>query len=1440
VNDILDILVDFGAIDFGGGKGGEPSATVVRFLLAAFFWLVLALMAGGEWRRGKDRKDLYILLAAWTGALREVLMFLAEYGGYRGWFSFAALYRIYPPLEHAATMLSGIFICYAFMSYGARGEKYRNNFIAVATFITLVIYAVTAVGWPAYLAVHQPAEFAMYGGDLAFRVAASLILGFALTGFVIDKNRGTRISISLIIGIGFLLLDELLMIINIATLGRNVVVFAPVRHNLHIWAIPFFIATYWAALAGARKAAMAALRASEDRFRTVADFTVAMEYWVLPDGSLAYMSPSCEHLTGYTAAEFLHAPELLARIVHPEDRHLFESHVHGASETSAGAAPCNLIFRIHTRRGEERWIGHVCQPVVDRDGTFQGRRASNRDLTERKEVEAALRESEERFRNLLRDVPGVAVQGYGPDGTTTYWNEASEALYGYTAHEAVGRNLLDLVVPPEMREGVRQAIRHMAETGQHIPASELSLMRRDGSRVAVFSSHVVVQIPGRAAELFCLDIDISERQRAEAALRESEERFRAYVEQAADAVFVHDETGRFVDVNERACESLGYSRAELLQRGVLDVETERSSTDLQASWEHMTPGQRRTEQGRHRRKDGSTFPVEVTFGELDLKGQRFCLCLARDTTERQHAEERARQAAVVLQESERLQRLALQIGRIGTVEMNLTTPRARWSSEWAAIWGLPEEFTGDVQSFCWARIHPDDLGWVQAQYAQQLQDREERGMEFRIVRPDGELRWVSSREQVITEGDADPRSGPGDKGGVADATGVVTRIVGVVQDITERKRAEAALRESEAKLRSVIDCSPVPLAINDAQGNITYVNREFTKTFGYELGDIPTLADWWHKAYPDPAYQDLVKTQWQRRLNKALQEGMPFESAEVHIRCKDGAQRIVLVGVATLTGTFAATHLVVLYDITERQRAEAALRESEDRFRAVVEGAAMPVFVTVEMKFSYLNPAALQLLGATTPDQVLGQPILSRIHPDCHAGIQARAVKVFQGQRGVAPPQAEVYLKLDGTPVPVEATASPITYQGQPAAVVFLQDITERKRLEAANTLLAAQFRQAQKLEAIGQLAGGIAHDFNNILAVILGNAELMVADIDPSHPARASLEEIQQASYRAKDLVRQILTYSRQQTQDRHVIALEPIIAEATKFLHATIPSGVEIVLALAAGVPPVLGDATQIQQVIFNLCTNAWHAFEDQPGRISIQLQAVTLDAAAAELLGGLRPGCFVCLSVSDTGKGMDAALIEHIFNPFFTTKAAGKGTGLGLSVVQGIVAAHDGAITVVSQPGQGTTFRVYFPAADVGTADAGIASATSAPQGQGQHVLFLDDEEALVRLATRMLERLGYRVTGFTQAAEAVQAFRADPGQFDVVITDLNMPGSSGMIVAREILAVRPDLPVLLCSGHLTEKMKTQARSAGIRHVLYKPHTMEEFSARLHQLVSEPRQS
>nr|QMS47967.1 hypothetical protein WG33_0166 [uncultured bacterium] len=295
----------------------------------------------------------------------------------------------------------------------------------------------------------------------------------------------------------------------------------------------------------------------------------------------------------------------------------------------------------------------------------------------------------------------------------------------------------------------------------------------------------------------------------------------------------------------------------------------------------------------------------------------------------------------------------------------------------------------------------------------------------------------------------------------------------------------------------------------------------------------------------------------------------------------------------------------------------------------------------------------------------------------------------------------------------------------------------------------------------------------------------------------------------------------------------MTPTLQEAANLLRATIPSVVDLVFEVAPNVPLVLGDATQIYQVVANLCTNAWHALEGRPGRVDVRLEAVDLDAAAAARIAGLQAGRFARLTVSDTGKGMDAATLERIFEPFFTTKAPGTGTGLGLPVVHGIVRAHDGGIAVSSEPGRGTTFELYFPAVD--RAEAAPAVGAVAPKaGAGQHVLYVDDEEALVFLVTRLLKRLGYRVSAFSRSAAALEAFRADPHSFDLVVTDLNMPGASGTQVAAEILAIRGDVPVVLCSGHVTDELRQRAAEAGIREVLYKPHSIEDFGSAIGRLL------
>ncbi|HEY1101404.1 MAG TPA: ATP-binding protein, partial [Myxococcota bacterium] len=394
----------------------------------------------------------------------------------------------------------------------------------------------------------------------------------------------------------------------------------------------------------------------------------------------------------------------------------------------------------------------------------------------------------------------------------------------------------------------------------------------------------------------------------------------------------------------------------------------------------------------------------------------------------------------------------------------------------------------------------------------------------------------------------------------------------------------------------------------------------------------------------------------------------------------------------------------------------------------------------------------------------------------------------------------------------------------------------ERKRSEVERRTLETQLRQAQRIEAIGQLSGGIAHDFNNILAAIVGNAQLAMMDVPADHPAIESLEQIAQASARAKNLVQQILTFARQRPQQRQVIAAGAIVEESTRLLRAIIPVTVELQLTTSPDTPDILADATQVEQVIVNLGTNAWHALDGRPGKVSIDLRGATVDDDAARKLNGLKPGRYAVLSVSDTGRGMPADVVERIFEPFFTTRHQGKGTGLGLSVVHGIVQTHGGVIAVSSAPGSGTTFDIYLP-------DAGAVARPEEPavaplsRGTGQHILFVDDEAPLVSLNKRLLQHLGYRVTACTAPSAALTTFLADPWSFSAVLTDMNMPEISGLQLATEILRTRPDVPVLLASGFITDELQAEALRLGIVEVLHKPVSIAQLSEALSRALSSP---
>ena len=392
-------------------------------------------------------------------------------------------------------------------------------------------------------------------------------------------------------------------------------------------------------------------------------------------------------------------------------------------------------------------------------------------------------------------------------------------------------------------------------------------------------------------------------------------------------------------------------------------------------------------------------------------------------------------------------------------------------------------------------------------------------------------------------------------------------------------------------------------------------------------------------------------------------------------------------------------------------------------------------------------------------------------------------------------------------------------------------DITALKRAESLQL-------RSQKLEALGTLAGGIAHDFNNILSAINGSASLAISQFPPDHPVQACLVEIEKAGYRAADLVRRILSFSKPQEQNMLVQSLDPVVQEALKLARATLPAMIQIRYTPDSDLPMARLDTTQICQVILNLVTNAAHAIGDKNGLIEVKVDSPHVSDEEIQLYSQIAAGHYVRLSVSDNGCGMDAKTLERIFDPFFTTKPSGKGTGLGLSVVHGILAAHSAIVKVYSEPAKGSAFQIYFPA----VLDAATPVHTDdrdAPAGRGQHILFLDDEGVLVFVGTMMLEQSGYKVTGQSNGEAALIEFRQRPHTFDAVVTDLSMPAMSGLQFARELRKLRPDIPILMTSGYIDPQDQINAIRLGVRAVLTKPVSRKELLAALHDIFQPTEQ-
>jgi PAS domain S-box-containing protein len=698
----------------------------------------------------------------------------------------------------------------------------------------------------------------------------------------------------------------------------------------------------------------------------------------------------------------------------------------------------------------------------------------------------------------------------------------------------------------------------------------------------------------------------------------------------------------------------------------------------------------------------------------------------------------------------------------------------------------------------------DEPPYTQAEAAENIRRAIEEGpqvFEWRARKKNGERFWVevSLRSSEV----ADQR-----------------RVLAVVRDITGRKQEEEKLRRALAEseqFRTALDQVSALVFIKDLQSRYLYGNQQTLNFFGCTAGELAGSAD--ERFFPPDTAKRL------QEIDARVLRGEPTHE-EIEL-CDRQGQRHVYLEIKTPIYAEAQSQTIIgllgiSTDITERKRAEAI----HLRLATAVEQATDTIVITdTDGTIIYVNPAFEKTTGFTRAESIGQNPRMLK---------SGKQDTVFYRQMWATIQSGKVWTghfinkRKDGTLCEEDATITPIRNAAGKITnfVAVKRDVTHELQLEA-------QFRQAQKMEAMGTLAGGIAHDFNNILTVIFGYSYMLQHETEQNSSVQEKVREILKAADRAKDLVQQILTFSRQHEQQRQVIRLDSVIKEATKFLRASLPANIQIDLNLAADAPAVLADPTQIYQVTLNLATNALHAMEGRQGCLTVKLEAFTPDEPFLATHAKFRPIRYTRLTIADTGHGMEAKTLERIFEPFFTTKPVGKGTGLGLAVVHGIIQSHDGIITVESRVGAGTTFGLYFPAQllDEAITKPGLRKL---PQGHGQKILVVDDEVVLTNAVEQLLKLLNYQATISNRPRAAIALVRENPAAFDLVITDLTMPEINGLEVATEIHRLRPELPIILATGFRASLTTEDLRKAGICELLEKPMSLVKLAEALHAVL------
>lgn len=1127
-------------------------------------------------------------------------------------------------------------------------------------------------------------------------------------------------------------------------------------------------------------------------------------------------------------------------------------------------------------------------------------------------------------------------------------------------------------------------IRHRCRTEGYESVALFAL--RHGSEV-----HGLLQLNDRARNKFTpitirfledmadqIAMALAQRQ-TQAALRLSERRFRDVSVAAGECIWEVDVQGRLTYISERVETMIGYRPGELLGRPFFDLLDTLEREQISSAWRQAIGGRQtlRDYEVRVMTKSGGTIcaslsavPVIGPSGEVvAFRG------VTQDITPRKEAEGHIRHLNQLLGAIRDINKLIVR-ERDPRRLLHEACASLQRTRGYLLVWvACPEPGSTRVVPLAQAGARVDYLDRITVTMDESVTGQGPVGTALRTRQPQvcqataTDERFAPWRAPALERGFQSVASMPMLHGerlfGVinvyadhpdafdAEELGLLEELardlalaLQSIEHEQERQRVEASLRESEARIRQIIEASPIPLAIDDLAGNVEYVNRKFTATFGYELADIPTVEQWSQLAYPDPEYRQAIMTSWQSAVDAVRQSGGEIPLVEAKVTCKDGSVRF-----AEFRGCFVGDRgLIAINDITERKRAEMALIESQTRFQQVTEHVGEWVWeVNADGLYTYSSPAGERVHGHRS-EEMVGKLHFYDLFPfGQKEALRASAMEVFSkklpfvGFKNLCVHKDGhlVLLETNGTPITdpqgnllgyrgvdsditerertearireqaslldlaqdaivvrdlegrvqfwnqgaanlygwaaAEAMGHKVTdlywpdgdrFQsamkhlleaghwegevhqkskdqrevvaycrwtlvrdvlGQPKSVLAINtDLTERKKLEA-------QFLRAQRLEGIGALASGIAHDLNNILAPVLMIAPIL-HDSLPDKETRKLLDTVENSARRGADIIKQLLTFARGQPGARVLLPVRHLLRDMDKIIRETFPRDIKTKVQTSEALWPLLGDPTQVHQTLLNLCVNARDAMPEG-GTMTLEARNVTLDESYANMAPDARPGDYVCVSVTDTGTGIPEDHLDRIFDPFFTTKEVGHGTGLGLATVLGIVRGHEGFVRVASRVGRGTTFELYFPAAVRTDVPAEPKPEQEAPQGQGELILVVDDEQAVRESLRRTLEMRGYRVLVAVNGAEGLAFFSEHRAEVRAVLTDAMMPVMGGPAMVQALRAMAPELPVVVMTGLPERNSLKNLENLSNSLLLPKPFSGDELLRVLGQLLAKP---